>query len=172
MPGDDDFTLATISVASTIPLTMSASLTGRTGGLSTITRSECCSIEVTTSRARLGRAIRRGLVLAVRPRARRGSAAPGTGWSASTTQDSPKSTEVKPMSLARPKNSWIRGRRRSQPTIVTFRPAWANATERLANIVVLPSPGCGSRDLDARELAVDGEELDRRAQRSVCLRPG
>ena len=50
---------------------------------------------------------------------------------------------MKPIAFDSPKNSWTRGRRRSQHTMTTRSPAVARATPRLARVVVLPSPASG-----------------------------
>src|SRR4051812_16083878 len=62
----------------------------------------------------------------------------GNGWTAADKGTSPKRTELNPTSLLTPKNSWIRGRRRSQHTMTTRWPDRARATPRLAMVVVFP----------------------------------
>ena len=68
---------------------------------------------------------------------------PGTSRMASSRSTSPSSTEVKPTSLVSPKNSWIRGLRRSQPTRMISWPAAAIVYARSAQTVVLPSAAAG-----------------------------
>ena len=64
---------------------------------------------------------------------------PGTCCNASASETDPSSTDVKPTSLRTPKKSCSRGRRRSQSSATTRRPACASEMARLLSVVVLPS---------------------------------
>ena len=105
-PAGRQFSLATSNVASTIPLTMSASLTGRTGELSTSTRSEPLSMDMSISRALPVESNSAGFGACGPAESTARFRTPALPPGAPLKSDaSPKSNEVKPTSLGSPKNS-------------------------------------------------------------------
>ena len=130
---------ATRMTASELPARIAESETGRSGGLSRMIRSHrwarACMIVPARRPARSSEGFG-----GIGPAGRiRRCGLPGTSWRASSISASPSNNEVNPTSFDRPKNSWSRGLRRSQPTITTSWPAAAMVYARLQLIVVLPS---------------------------------
>src|SRR4029078_6201093 len=103
---NDEFALATSSVASTMPLTISASATGSTGGVSTNTNPELVVflMEEITSSVRTDDSSPAGFGASGPEEMMERLVCEGTSWSASTAVHFPSSTDVKPTSFFSPKN--------------------------------------------------------------------